>query len=722
MGTKQTQKGFRLEVPLDASGIKDLKSEQAVKVLVETKDGARYTETVTLDRSGTGTASFTFPENPGNVRVFLGPESAEDDKLLKMQTINVDVPARQWRDEPLLVIPPLRISPYYWHWWWRWCRTFTIRGKVVCPDGRPVPGAKVCASDVDFLWWWSSSQMVGCATTDINGAFEIEFQWCCGWWPWWWWRHRFWQLEPKLIDHILPVLRREPKLRHLPPPTAKPSVEIFQALLPEEDDLHKEKLVEIKPALFEGMRERLLEQLPVIPELQHLHIWPWWPWRPWWDCTPDIIFRVTQDQAGNEVVIVDEDFGDTRWNIPTTLNVQLTANNQAWCVPPGTGCTAGNCVTLTYVCDDRVDTIAGNIGTPIVAPAGYKNPGLVSVYGDRPYAGVVPISGTAECMAGVDYYEFEWSDDGGGAWNAMPPAASGAFSRSYIDFSTLTFSSITFAPQLLDGRYVYKTLDYYEATHPPANWGSVRYWVGSRDRLIRWLTHKGFSDGVYHLRVVGYDLVGGALQNRRVLKNCGQTSDNYVVVRIDNRTVSAGPTDTQGHPCGSGTVHTCTTEPDTGFMDVRILHTGGGVSVVGACGKTVIKPGDRLQVDFMAHDPDGHLAKYTLRATYGVNQANNLLDYLGQSGVSLAPMPGGPVPAAMQVGPTYAQALGQGATSPTWKGGSMRLIMPADKAFPKTCCYQLELRGHKRTIVSCNDTLWGHTNYSEYSFLVEVAP
>jgi hypothetical protein len=186
--------------------------------------------------------------------------------------------------------------------------------------------------------------------------------------------------------------------------------------------------------------------------------------------------------------------------------------------------------------------------------------------------------------------------------------------------------------------------------------------------------------------------------------------------------VAVGPTDTQGHPCGAGTVHTCTTEPDSGFIDVRILHAGGGVSVVGACGKTVIKPGDRLQVDFMAHDPDGHLAKYTLRATYGVNLANNLLGYLGQPGVSLTPLPGGPVPAAAQVGPTYAQALGQGATSPTWNGGSMRLIMPAEKAFPTTCCYQLELRGHKRTIVSCSDSLWGHTNYSEYSFMVEVAP
>ena len=41
-------------------------------------------------------------------------------------------------------------------------------------------------------------------------------------------------------------------------------------------------------------------------------------------------------------------------------------------------------------------------------------------------------------------------------------------------------------------------------------------------------------------------------------------------------------------------------------------------------------------------------------------------------------------------------------------------------AFPYTCCYQLELRAHKRTIVNCDQSLWGHVNLSEYSFTIVV--
>jgi hypothetical protein len=60
----------------------------------------------------------------------------------------------------------------------------------------------------------------------------------------------------------------------------------------------------------------------------------------------------------------------------------------------------------------------------------------------------------------------------------------------------------------------------------------------------------------------------------------------------------------------------------------------------------------------------------------------------------------------------------QGATRPHWAGGCIRLTIPdLKKAFPKTCCYQLELRAYKRTIVSCYT---GYDNLSEYSFMVVV--
>ena len=63
---------------------------------------------------------------------------------------------RQQQARQTANLPAIRITPYYWFWWLRWCRTFTIHGRVLCADGSPVPGAVVCAYDVDAWWWWWS--------------------------------------------------------------------------------------------------------------------------------------------------------------------------------------------------------------------------------------------------------------------------------------------------------------------------------------------------------------------------------------------------------------------------------------------------------------------------------------------------------------------------------------------------------------------------------------
>jgi hypothetical protein len=97
-----------------------------------------------------------------------------------------------------------------------------------------------------------------------------------------------------------------------------------------------------------------------------------------------------------------------------------------------------------------------------------------------------------------------------------------------------------------------------------------------------------------------------------------------------------------------------------------------------------------LEIDFMAHDPDGHLTAYSLRATYAENLAVNLLN---RPSSTLTPL------TAAQVGPTYGEALEQGATAPTWHGGTIRLTVDLSEAFPEPCCYQLELRAWKRTVV-----------------------
>lgn len=219
MATNEGSGSYKLNLPIDASDVDDDTAVKAVKVLALDRDGSFETTVVQLNADGQGEASLTFSERPTALRVFIGPKNASDEAIQGMQTLEFNLSSKQLGAGQQLELQPVAINRYYWHWWLRWCREFTIRGVVRCPDGRPVPGAKVCAFDVDAFWWWSSTQHVGCATTDATGSFEIKFNWCCGWWPWWWWLGRVWRVEPKLAEHILPKLQKELKL---PRPSPRP--------------------------------------------------------------------------------------------------------------------------------------------------------------------------------------------------------------------------------------------------------------------------------------------------------------------------------------------------------------------------------------------------------------------------------------------------------------------------------------------------------------------
>ena len=222
---------YTLEVPLDASGVGDLQpdEQQDLRVLAKDESGATYSTVVKVGRDRTATAQLAFDGPPGALTIYVGPATATDEELTQSQTITVDVGRRRWADRASLAIAPIVIAPYWWFWWLRWCREFVIRGRVVCPDGSPVPGASVCAFDVDWWFWWSSTQQVGCATTDVNGAFEIRFRWCCGYWPWWWWRNRVWTLDEVLAGRVSNVLAPEAATSSSGRIGNRPSLDVLRA-------------------------------------------------------------------------------------------------------------------------------------------------------------------------------------------------------------------------------------------------------------------------------------------------------------------------------------------------------------------------------------------------------------------------------------------------------------------------------------------------------------
>jgi hypothetical protein len=727
---------FLLEIPLDASKIEDYQPGQNVKVVVR---GARQTQSrvVGFDDKRQACAQFHFAEAPGPLAVLLGPAEATDDEIAGMQTLTIQIASREWAAKRALKITPIVIPPLYWHRWPLICRGYVIRGRVVCPDAgaSPVPAAKVCAYDVDHWFHWSSTHLIGCATTDVHGAFEMRFRWCCNWWPWWWWRDRIWELNPLLAERIAAILHRYPDIRFSGIARQQPSLEPFRELLaPTGIPVRKTLSVEDLDQL-ETVRTKLMTKLPRIAELEALKIWPWWPWWPWRDCAPDVIFKVTQDCLTPGAVIVNETVADTRWNITSPLEVTLTAKDSACCIHtcPNPPCQEGECVQVSQVCALPVNEIAGNLGAP-AEPAtlnGLYRPGAVAAGvpawdGDRPFGGVVPLVKTGVTMLNVDYYEIEYLD--GVSWVALPPGVAVGFYRRWIEnVPGFPVGDIAFNFTTISGHQVVESREHFEAHGGLGGWGVTRYWLYN-DNLVVPIDSTKFpaGDGVYRFRVIGWQLAGGNLVNRRELPICGAQDKNYVLICFDNRVYDAVTHDTNHH-CGNG-VHLCTQEPDTHISAVRINGTP-----VGVCGSVNAAAGN-LEVDFQVTDASGYLGWYTLIATYGLNQSVNLLDRAGASVIALAPAiqtgwdPAVGPPAKNSAG-TYGVALSQGATPPLWYGGHFRLTVPAANAFPEPCCYQLELRAYKRTIVggggplvfSC-DAGYPYRNLTEFSIGVGVCP
>ncbi len=699
-----------LIIPIDASQI-SAKERGQQKVKVAVREGDKTKSHIVSVESGKAQVKVEV-DPKRNLEIAVGPANASDEDIFRLRTLTASVSPQQWDKEKVLTLASIAITPMFWRWWWIWCREFTITGQVVCADGSPVPGAEVSAYDVDFWWWWSSISQVGSpAVTDANGNFSINFRWCCGWWPWWWWEVRYWRLDPVLVEKIYPLLKLHPEL-NLREPSPTPTLDLV-SLKPQASrtgGLSKPTMAAsqaLSPELISNSREKLMAALPYVQEFERLRIWPWVCWFPWFDCAPDIIFKVTQNCGGAmNKVIVDENIFQTRWDIPTNLDVTLTANQDACCIPTNPPPPPGNCVLMTEVCQIPVIEIGGNAG--VAGPVGFAYPNDR----DRPFSETIVLYGQFGTTAQADYYSVQYSPHGAAAWNPVPPAAVQGFSRLYFD-ATMPWPNVWFYAPFPSVTGVYESRQHYESTHPGAPWGSPtgRSWVGDADELASIATAGFFADGAYDFQIIGYKALGTGgpdLTTGKVLDGCGEepNANNQVVVWLDNRTASFPP----------DTVHVNTTEPDCGITTVRI-----GASTVLPCGAQPLQAGTPLEVDFFVSDPDGHLDSYSLTVKYGLNSEKNLLNAADVGSFSYT------AGAGVSVGPDYSNAVSasinppESAARPFWGGGNITLhIDDASKVFPVTCCYLIELTVWKRNIVDCLIYSLPYYNQSHYSFTVTV--
>jgi hypothetical protein len=212
---------------------------------------------------------------------------------------------------------------------------------------------------------------------------------------------------------------------------------------------------------------------------------------------------------------------------------------------------------------------------------------------------------------------------------------------------------------------------------------------------------------MYRLRLRAYTLAGGELKDAGILPVCGapQGRENGLVLTIDNRVVGLSI---------SGSVHINTVEPRTEIVSITI-----GNQEVDACGIVEGTKGKDLILDFIAHDPDGHLGSFDLRLYYGNSMS---VDLLAVEGVTHETSPRSPPPGVPIVAETDFRSVYAPVTPPKWYGGLMRIRIPAHPtthihpAFPEPCAYLLELRAFKRTIVNCVGEV--HNNTSQRSFTV----
>ena len=671
-------------------------------------------------RAGTGAQAEAAPDEKATERA-----RAEAEKL------SIDVGA-------------IEVYPHIYRYWLWCCRVYHIRGKVVCRNwnydpatGRwswcddPVPGADVDIYDVDrFLWWWRED-LITTVTTQFDGSFDATFVWCCPRYPWW---DLVWQIDEDILEHIRELLAERQII--LPPPLPDPDPSAIQRLVA----LLMSRSITGGGASVTSQSAALIGEHPVstsaatlrslLPESARLSALRVWPWSDWEDCDPDVIFRVRQRCQDREEVIHDEGPAQTRWDIPTDLTVTLLANDKACCLPRCRNPECPDCLKLTWVgCSIPIDHVADGSAAGPPDLRGYVD---ISTMADEPLYGDLQIRG--DIGSDIDYFKVQYSKDGG-PWTDLPTTQFNGYSRRYWQGGPGFSPYIPFVPLTkpygMGTTIVIMTRHHYEELNPglPRFGGDVLW--DDWDTLFYFNSDAAPSlgDGLFQLRFLGYqadnadNLVAGS---ENVVRTCGRLSPETVYLRIDNQLNPHHPA--IDHTCAGITSHLCVDEPEA-YIRSLVKNEGlQGEQPISVCDIVDLQPTDTLTIHFTvtvpANSRDGHLGGYEMWADYG--QSDRFYIGLAAQG---APCPdpnsgayrgifeADPPMGGVQVGPTYADALAQGAPRPFWYGGLYKVTLRGCD-FPVCCAYDIYLHAWKRTYNGCNSPEWTHWNQYHNTFTV----
>jgi hypothetical protein len=397
---------------------------------------------------------------------------------------------------------------------------------------------------------------------------------------------------------------------------------------------------------------------------------------------PNVILKVSQKVGGVTTYIYSENPAtDTRVAIADVVTVTLKANGSLVTTnPPPSPMPAGDQFIFTRVGNIVTGSISQTNGYayPNEGPGPYPYPTADS---DLPFGSTLWIGawfGAGLILLGAQYYQVQWAPgiqaaSGPGPWTDIADP----LSNQYFDFPTENWVSVSMGPMTVGG-----VSNLYQLPSNP----TTTPWAFPD--LIAQLDSTKLPIGQVTLRAVGYDgaVVPAIIGGTAAIWNATYVDPAYgsLKLQIDN------------------------TPPDMVAIAHQAITDAGPVS---ACGTAKLGNLNTnfLEIDFSAHDSNGHLRLYQVDAIWGNN------NYVMPPPVGPPPPPPGPPVAWNPAYDTYAAHING---TNQWTGSASLATRYYGSQYNSTvmgpCAYDFRLRVDKRTTNGYGLVYYGY----EYDFTI----